>query len=59
MASSFLQLSPQRVWPTYWFRFDTHRKDVDIKKNPKILIERQYYEARHEEEEIDGSEEER
>ena len=57
MASSFIQLSPKQVWPTYWFRFDTHRKDADIKQNPLILVERRMYEDWHDEE-IDGSEEE-
>ena len=58
MASSFIQLSSQCMWPTYWLRVDTNRKDSDIKENPLILVERRMYEDWHEAEEIDGSEEE-
>jgi len=36
---------------------DTNRRDEDIKQNPKILIERQLYEARHEDEEVDENKE--
>jgi len=46
------------MWPTYWLRVDTNRKDSDIKENPLILVERRMYEDWHECEEIDGSEEE-